>query len=126
MGNLSPKESESDLQKGIVELLSRLAVANRFMFFSIPNEGLGRGRDRKANAIRMNRLKGMGLTPGAADLVIVKSGRAYFIEVKTANGVWQPTQIEFAKWARDCGAPYAVIRSLDETLTALKRWRLIA
>lgn len=96
------------------------------MFFSIPNEGLGHGGDRKKSAIRMNKLKRMGLLPGAADLVVLQYGRAYFLEVKTSTGRLSKNQKLFATASIAHGALYAVVRSIDETAATLKRWGIIS
>ena len=82
------KQSESDIQKQIVEYLSILARQNNFIFFSIPNEGMMLtgmigGMNRKILSIILNHLKKMGLVPGMPDIAILYSpGKIIFIEVK--------------------------------------------
>lgn len=119
------KLSESQIQRQIVSMLSGIARENRFMFFSIPNENLASKQDRKSAAIRMNKLKAMGLVPGAADLVIVHGGRVYFIEVKSATGKQSENQENFMLWAESCGSKYAIVRSHMDVIRALKAWGII-
>ena len=115
-------ESEADIQRRIVDFLSTICNKYSFMFFSVPNEALGRGKDRRSNAIRMNMLKSLGLVPGAADIVIVRKGRAFFVEVKGPGGRQTENQKNFELWCRRCGAPYAVVHSLTELTRTFSRW----
>lgn len=55
-----------------------------------------------------------GLYPGAADLLIVWKGMAYFIELKTETGRQTPAQKAFQAHAIGAGAFYAVVRSIEE------------
>ena len=120
-----PKVSEEQIQNAIVELLTLVQKRCQFLFFSVPNEALGRGRDRTQNAIRMARLKRMGLYPGAADLVLVHKGMAYFLEVKTASGKMSENQKGFAQRAFECGSRYVIVRSTREAARALKGWGIL-
>ena len=106
-------------------MLSGISRQHNFMFFSVPNENLMSNADRKAAAIRMNKLKGMGLVPGAADLVIVHRGVAHFCEVKTPTGKQSVNQSNFMRWANACGSPYIIVRSTSDVVRALKAWKII-
>jgi len=125
MGKAQAKVSEAQIQGAIVELLTLAQNRCQFLLFSIPNEALGRGRDRTQNAIRMSRFKKMGLLPGAADLVIVHQGRAYFLEVKTPTGTQTVNQKDFAARATECGSHYVVVRSTGEAARAIRRWGIV-
>jgi predicted RecB family endonuclease len=84
-------------------------------------------RDRKAAAIRMNRLKALGLLPGAADLVVVHEGRAYFLEVKRGPREKQTVNQElFEARAVECGAKYVVVRLASEVKDALTGWGIMS
>jgi hypothetical protein len=119
------KLTESQIQRQIVSMLSGIARENQFMFFSIPNENLASKQDRKSAAIRMNKLKGMGLVPGASDLVVVHDGKAYFLEVKTPVGKQSENQKNFMLWAEASGSPYAIVRSHMDVIRALKAWGIV-
>ena len=126
MGKTHPaKVSEAQIQTAVVELLTLVQTRCQILFFSVPNEALGRGRDRTQNAIRMARLKKQGLLPGAADLVIVHQGLAHFLEVKTPTGRATGTQKAFAASAFGCGAKYIVVRSTRDVANALKCWGIV-
>jgi len=125
VGNAKVSVSEEQIQVAIVELLTLVQKRCQFLFFSVPNEALGRGRDRVQNAIRMSRFKKMGLLPGAADLVLVHKGNAYFIEVKTPKGRATDSQKLFAQRAFECGSRYVIVRSAREASRALNGWGIV-
>jgi len=126
MGKAKPPSlSESTIQEQIVESMSRFAVQNRFFYFSVPNERISHGTKEQQIA-RLNKLKRMGMLPGVADLVIVKNGCAYFMEVKSATGKLSPNQRIFYNTAITHGARHCVVHSLREALGYLKLWKIIA
>jgi len=109
--------SEADIQIQVVEYVSLLAAQCGFIFCSIPNEG----KDR-ANPARLAKLKRMGLRPGVADLVFIKDGRAYFLEMKKPGGKQSDDQIDFQLDAACAGAQYAVAWSFEEAVKILQLW----
>lgn len=116
---------EADIQALIVSWLSIHAPQGRgFLFFSVPNEGMGESRGRGGLA-RMARLRRMGLRPGVADLVIVKGGRAYFLELKRRAGRQSVNQLEFEADAIHVGAEYAVARSFEEAQNIVISWGIV-
>ena len=80
----------------------------------------------------------MGYQPGTPDLMILaRSGRSYFIELKRAagdpdllghkkaRGELAPEQREWRAWAQEHGIPWAVCRTVPEVENALIGWGLI-
>jgi len=118
---MSADLSESDIQSQIVEYLSLMSDSFGFMFFSVPNEGIDR-----ANPARLSKLKRMGFRAGVSDLVIIKNGEVFFLEVKRPHGKQSANQILFAGEAvlNDC--PYEVVHSLDEAIAVLQYWLITA
>lgn len=106
-------EVESDLQVQVVDYLKVLGLRCSILFFSVPNEALGKVKSR-AGLWRMARLKRMGLRPGASDLVLVYRGRVLFIELKTPTGNQSVHQMEFEAESKLVGAKYFVARTFDE------------
>lgn len=115
-----PTLSESDIQAQVVEWLRLFEVPCGFMVHSVPNEG----KDR-ANPARLAKLKRMGFRAGVADLVIVKAGRVYFLEMKRPGENQSPNQTDFAVDAHRVGAPYAVAHSFEEAEKIVKNWQII-
>lgn len=112
--------SEADIQSQVVEYVSLLAAQCGFIFFACSNEGTDR-----ANPARLAKLKRMGLRPGVADLVFVKEGRAYFLEMKKPGGKQSDNQIDFQLDCALVGAQYAVAWSFEEAVGILQGWKII-
>ena len=116
---------EAEIQIQLVQYLTLAAPSRGFLFFSVPGEALGSARSG-AGIGRMVRLKKMGLRSGVADLVIVKDGRVYFLELKRRLGKQSANQLVFEADAIRAGADYAVAHSFDEAVNTLKAWGIIA
>lgn len=108
------KRTEEAIQKQIAAWCG-FCLTRATLFASIPN-------DSQRPPSQAATLKAMGLRPGAADLLIVHEGKAYFAEVKAPDGALSDAQRLFEADAAKAGAPYAVVRSLDEFRAALARW----
>lgn len=108
---------EAALQRAICEHL-RLVGIHGMIYFSLPNEGK---RSPQAGL----ELKRMGLRPGAADLCVVISGRAHFMELKSAVGKQSNEQAAFAADCAIAGCPYEMVNSIDAALRILTAWGAI-
>jgi len=51
---------------------------------------------------------------GIPDLLVMRDGRVWFVELKTPRGKLSPHQERFKMMCEYYGVPYIVIRSLDE------------
>jgi hypothetical protein len=101
-----------------------MAPSRGFLFFAVPNEAMGRARNG-AGLARMAMLRKMGLRSGVADLVFVKAGRAYFLELKRPGGKQSEIQRLFQAEAESVGAAYALAYSFDEALDLLRHWGIL-
>jgi len=115
---------EAAIQVQLVEYLRLVLPARDVLFFSSPNEGMGRSQGGGGIA-RMVKLKRMGLLSGVADLVFIMRGRAYFLELKRKKGAQSVNQLVFEADATRAGADYAVAHSFDEAVNVLKSWSII-
>ena len=115
---------ESDIQIQVADWLRLFEASCGFLFFAVPNEGMGEAKTG-AGLGRMARLKLMGLRAGVADIVIVKAGQAYFLELKAKGGKWSEKQQIFAGDCFIAGAHYAVAWSFDEAQKIVREWRII-
>ena len=61
----------------------------------------------------------MGVRPGVADIVVIKDGRCYGLELKTENGRVSPAQREALDAMKAAGADVGVAHGLDEALAWL-------
>jgi hypothetical protein len=94
---------ERSLQASIVRALNLLG----YIVIHIPNQySYGRIRDA-------------GVLSGAPDLIVLKDGKVWFLEVKTENGRLRPSQKEFGKLLYEHGFQYHVVRSVDDALSAV-------
>lgn len=105
---------ETLAQKAIVEGLRRV-LGKLYLVIHVPNEG---ERSESMNGI----LVGMGMVPGAADLVIAGAGFCGFLEVKGAKGRLSHEQETFRQDCAARGIPYAVVRDVDEAVDAAVSW----
>ena len=53
---------------------------------------------------------------GVPDLLVGRAGRCYLLEVKTAKGKLNPTQVDWHDW---WVGHKSVVRSIDDALTAV-------
>jgi hypothetical protein len=106
---------EAAIQRAIVAALRLALPPGAIVHHSGHEQRGGDGRAKLAQAIGV----GMGVHPGFADLVLVSEGRVAFLEVKTAKGQLSGDQRAFRDAIRAQGLHYAVVRSIDEALSAL-------
>lgn len=96
--------SEHDIQNSIRLKLSELGYA----VFRINS-----GKIRMADG----RWFDTGVPKGFSDLIAVKGGRIFFLEVKTETGKASPEQIKFLATMRDrYGCVAGIVRSVEEAV----------
>lgn len=71
------------------------------------------------------KLKGMGVQAGWPDLLIVKGGRLYGLELKTEAGRVSPSQVAAHAALRAAGAEIAVAHGIDAALGQLGAWGML-
>jgi hypothetical protein len=111
------KNNEHKLQVAICKWLD---YTQDFYYYAIPNGGL---RHRLV-AIK---LKMEGAKAGVADMFWMVSNERWkglFVEVKIEKGKQSPTQKEFESIAIKHGYYYAVVRSINDCESILRRFRL--
>jgi hypothetical protein len=111
------RRQEDQIQKAIVEHFRCRGAPNTVMF-SVPNGG---ARTRTEAAI----LKATGVLAGAPDLVFVKAGRIYGLEVKTKNGRLSHAQLVVQGAINDAGGYCATAFGLDKAIAILETWGLL-
>ncbi len=106
---------EADLQRAVVSAL-RFALPKGAIVHHCANEVTEAGpRGAKRQAI----LVGMGVHPGFADLMVLCDGRVLFLELKAPKGRLSDDQVAFRDAVRAQGFGWALVRSLDDALSAL-------
>ena len=126
---------ESDIQKQVVDYLSRQAQKNNFFFFSIPNEGFMQTAmiakmDGKTKAMLNMHLKKMGMIPGVPDLCIIWTDSGHdqmtlFIELKTKTGQTSKVQKLVHGAIEKVGHNVEIARSLDDVIDILGNYGVL-
>jgi VRR-NUC domain len=81
----------------------------------------GGWRSKREGAI----LKSMGARAGVPDVLIVKNGHLYALELKAPGGRVSNTQSETMLALSTAGATVAVAVGLDQALAQLEEWQLL-
>lgn len=109
MGRPKTGPSESDLQKGVVDMLRRRRIDTPF--WHTPNEGMFPVQYRK-------HLADMGILPGIADLTFMPGPQHVtpiaFIELKRKRGRQSPNQKAFQENCEARKIPYVLIKSDEQ------------
>lgn len=98
------KQHESKLQQACVKWF-RLQYPNDIIF-SVPNGG-------SRNAIEAIRLKAEGVLSGCSDLIVLKSNKVVFIEMKFGKGKQTESQLEFEAKVKSKGFEYYLVNSFE-------------
>jgi hypothetical protein len=106
--------TEDDLHKAVADFLN-IALALPEWWTTFPAGGGGKARG--------GQLKAKGLKSGVPDLLFIKAGRAYWIELKSRRrGVVSDDQRLTAVDLKNAQCPWAVCRSVEEVEERLTDW----
>ena len=109
------KHLEANLQRSVVTWLRYMENQGKLWFTHIGHGGGGRQR----GAI----LKGLGLKPGVADLMILMpGGRVGFLELKAPKGRVSESQETFRLAVDEFGGYYAIANSLEMSQDIVEMW----
>jgi hypothetical protein len=70
-------------------------------------------------------LAGLGVRAGVPDVIIIKAGHTYALELKAPGGRLTSTQADTHASLRAAGATVAVAYGLDDALAQLDAWALM-
>ena len=110
-------EPEEAIHKAVVEHL-RLRQKPGLCFFHVPNQG-------RVPVQYRAKLKAMGLLPGVADLIMIRGGKPFALELKADKGRMSVSQHNFAQTWEAAGGYYCPAYGMDEALKVLAAWDLI-
>jgi VRR-NUC domain len=111
------RRPEQAIQKAIADHLRARAHPDVYWFH--PANGGAR------TAIEGAILKACGVRAGTPDLILIRRGRTYALELKAANGRLSPAQVQAHKEMRSAGVEVEVATGIDEALAALERWEML-
>jgi hypothetical protein len=107
---------EWSIQATIVEHLHARAAKGVFWFHAAQNP---------RSAIHGAMLKAIGLRAGVPDIVCIREGQAYGLEIKTETGRLSAAQRIAHAEMTAAGAEVAVAHGIDEALAVLQQWGLL-
>ena len=121
---------EDIIQQQIIGYLSVTARKHNFIYFAPLNEStmsvMNKFRvPKKSQYMIMAWMSKMGFLPGISDLIIMKDGKVYCVELKTSTGRQSKSQILFQDNCKRCSVPYAIARSLEDAQGLLKVWGIV-
>jgi hypothetical protein len=113
----SRNRPEDIIQRAVFEHL-RVRCAPGVYAFHVPNGG---ARSLIEGAI----LKGLGVRAGVPDLIAVKDGRTYALEIKRPGGRLTAVQNAAHAALRAAGAEVAVAYGIDAAIAVCEDWGLL-
>ena len=108
---------EEQIQRAIVQHLHARPATG--LVFTHPANGGYR------TAVEAASFKGLGVRPGASDLLLWHNGKAFALELKGERGKVSPAQRQFLADMAKVGAHVDVAYGLDHALVVLEGWRLL-
>jgi hypothetical protein len=111
------RSPEAQIQRAVCDHL-HLRAKRDVLWLHVPN---GERRDKITGA----RLKGLGVLPGAADLLLWHQGNSFALELKSPGRRPTEAQLEFMARFADAGGHTAVADDIDRALAVLTAWGLL-
>jgi hypothetical protein len=108
---------ETKIHFGVAEYL-RKCGAPGLLWWHTPNDG-------KRTFGATNRLKRMGMLNGVSDIIAVREGKIYGLELKADKGRATEHQLKFLSDLDNAGGYTAMSHGLDRAVAVLKSWGLI-
>ena len=117
MSKARRRHPEQQLQKAVLEHLRWRGVPELFAFH-VPNGGW---RSPVEAAI----FRALGVVAGVPDILVIRNGQVFALELKTEHGRLTQTQAETQQRMCAAGAKVAVAIGLDAALQQLEQWQLL-
>jgi hypothetical protein len=111
------RNTEAQIQRAIFQHLDLRGAPDVYAFH--PANGGYRSK------VTASILKACGVRAGVPDIVAVKDGKTFALELKTDSGRLSEAQQRAHEALRRAGASVAVAFGLDQALTQLKRWGIL-
>jgi hypothetical protein len=114
----SPSDaSENQIHSAIIARLQWCADPSVF-YFHVPNGGYRTPREAA-------RFKSFGVRPGVPDLILLRRGQVFALEIKAKSGKLSPHQKTTLRRMEAAGAVVAVAFGLDDAIRQLEEWRVL-
>jgi hypothetical protein len=114
---MTRRRAEQDIQKALADHL-RLRAHKDVFWFACENGGY-------RTAIEAAILKSCGVRVGVPDLILVRDGKTYGLELKAPAGRLSPAQEAAHQEMKAAGAKVAVAVGIDQALEQLEGWGML-
>ena len=114
---MSRARPEDQIQRAIFQHLKARRAPGTFAFH-VPNGG-------KRKPIEAAIMKGLGVTAGVPDIIAIRGGHTYGLELKAEDGKPTAKQIEALAAMEAAGATVAIATGLDAAISQLEGWGLL-
>jgi hypothetical protein len=111
------RRPEQEIQRSVADHLRARAAAGTYWFH--PANGGAR------TAIEGAILKACGVRAGTPDLILIKDGKTFGLELKANGGRVSPAQAQAHEEMKAAGAEVAVATGIDEAIKQLEAWQLL-
>jgi hypothetical protein len=114
---MTMKRTEQVIHRAVVDHLKIRGWPGIF-YFHAANGGYRKPSEAKIFA-------GLAVIPGVPDLIIIKDGEIFAVELKSENGRLSTAQRTCHEAMRAAGAVVEVAMGLDAALALLERWQIL-
>jgi hypothetical protein len=111
------RHPEAEIQRAVFQHIKARAAPGVFAFHP------ANGGYRKQ--IEAKILQGLGVRAGVPDLIAIKDGRTYALEIKAEGGKLTETQERALIELREAGAMATHAHGLDQAIRVLEGWGLL-
>lgn len=108
---------EDQIQRAVFAHIRQRGAPGVFAFH-VPNGG-------KRKPIEAAIFKGLGVVAGVPDVIAVREGHTYGLELKANNGKMTPSQVDVHARLQAAGATVVTTYGLDEAIAQLEQWGLV-
>jgi hypothetical protein len=111
------RQPEAAIQRGVCDLLMACAAHDCFWFH------VGNGGWRSPTEAKI--FKSLGVKAGVPDLIFIRKGQTYGLELKPSGGRLTPAQRTCHVLMRQAGAVVETAVGIDATIERLREWDLL-
>jgi hypothetical protein len=104
--------SEQAVQRAVCQHLRHRSTSG-VVWFHVPNGG-------RRNPVEAAIFSGLGVRPGVADLILLREGKVFALELKTERGRPTAAQMQFISEFRAGGGEASIANGLDQALRTLE------
>jgi VRR-NUC domain len=109
--------TEQEIQRAVFQHIKQRGAPDAYVF-AVPNGGFRR-------PIEAAIMKGLGVKPGVPDIIAIRDGKVFALELKTETGRPTDAQLAAIEAIRRAGGFAAICYGLDRALACLQAWGVL-